>query len=148
MANCIICGKPATRGQKFCPRCGSNVFSSIGRNFSGSNNKFRNHKIQTKDGVFDSQLEYKRWQQLKLLLKANQITKLERQVKYILIEKSKYGSEIKYVADFVYTDCKTGERIVEDTKSEATKTPLYRLKKRLLAEKYDIVIKEITNKDI
>lgn len=113
-----------------------------------SRNKFGNHKIETKDGIFDSQLEYKRWQQLKLLEKAKIIKNLERQVNFILVEKSKYGGQIKYVADFVYIDLKTGKKIVEDTKSEATKTPLYRLKKRLVAEIYDIVITEITSKDI
>jgi len=36
-----------------------------------------------------------------------------------------------------------GKMVVEDTKSPATKTPVYRLKKRLLAEQRGIVIKEI-----
>lgn len=148
MANCIICGKPASKGQSFCPRCGSNVFSSIGKQFNSGGKKYGNHRIETKDGVFDSQLEYRRWNELKLFQKAKHITDLERQVKFVLIEKSKYGGEIRYVADFVYIDLKTGKKIVEDTKSEATKTPLYRLKKRLLAEKYGYVIKEITSKEV
>lgn len=148
MANCIICGKPSARGQKFCSRCGSNVFSTMGKHFKGTNQKYRNNRIETKDGVFDSNLELRRWEELKLLQKAKLIKDLDRQVKFVLIEKSKYGQEIKYMADFVYIDLKTGEKVVEDTKSEATKTPLYRLKKRLVAEIYGIIIKEITNKEV
>lgn len=75
-----------------------------------------------------------------------EISNLRRQVKYILVDKSAHGGAISYVADFVYE--KNGETVVEDTKSEATKTPLYRLKKRLMAERYGIIIKEITNKDV
>ena len=37
--------------------------------------------------------------------------------------------------------------VKEDCKCEATKTPLYKLKKRLLAEKYGYLIKEITCDD-
>jgi hypothetical protein len=148
MANCVICGKPASKGQSFCPRCGSNVFSSIGKPFKSGSSKYKNNRIDTTDGTFDSQLEYRRWQELKLLERAKHIKDLERQVKFVLVEKSKYGGEIRYMADFVYIDLKTNEKVVEDTKSEATKTPLYRLKKRLLAEKSGLVIKETTSKDV
>lgn len=139
MASCIICGMKITKGATKCPRCGCNVFSTA--------NKYHNKKVKTQEGEFDSQFEYERWCQLKLLQRAKVISNLERQVPYELIAKSQYGKAIKYVADFVYTD-KNGETVVEDTKSEATKTPLYRLKKRLLAEKYGLSIKEITKKDM
>ena len=49
-----------------------------------------------------------------------------------------YGRAIKYVADFVYEE--NGQTVVEDVKG--VKTPVYKLKKRMLAEKYGIVIKE------
>ena len=103
--------------------------------------KYGNKKVETTDGKFDSQLEYYRWCELKLLEKAKQITNLKRQVKFVLIDKSTYGREITYMADFTYIQ---GEKlVVEDTKSEITKTPLYRLKKRLMAERYGIEIKEV-----
>lgn len=103
--------------------------------------KYGNKTITTTDGKFDSQLEYYRWCELVLLEKAKQITDLKRQVKFVLIDKSKYGREISYMADFTYMQ---GDKlIVEDTKSTATKTRLYCLKKRLLAERYGIVIKEV-----
>ena len=103
--------------------------------------KYKNIKVTTTDGKFDSRLEYYRWCELLILEKAKKITDLKRQVKFVLIDKSKYGREISYVADFTYLQ---GEKlVVEDTKSTATKTRLYALKKRLLAERYGIIIKEV-----
>lgn len=104
-------------------------------------NKYRALKTRIDGITFDSQLEAKRYAQLRLLERGGAISCLQYQVPYTLIAKSKYGREIKYVADFVYQE--NGKEVVEDTKSKATKTPLYRLKKRLMAEKYGIEIREI-----
>lgn len=91
------------------------------------------------DGIiFDSKHEAKRYQELRLLERAGEINNLCLQVPYILIDKSKYGRSIKYVADFVYND--RNGLVVEDAKG--MKTPVYRLKKRMMAEKYGIKIKE------
>lgn len=139
MAKCLVCGTTIPKGATLCPRCGCNVFST--------SNKYHNEKVKTKDGTFDSKFEYERWCYLKMLERAKLITDLKRQVPYELIPKSEYGRAIKYVADFVYTD-KNGKQIVEDTKSEITKTRVYALKKRLLAEKFHITITEITKKDL
>ena len=103
--------------------------------------KYGNKTITTTDGKFDSKLEYYRWCELIVLEKARKISDLKRQVKFILIDKSKYGREISYIADFTYLQ---GDKlVVEDTKSTSTKTRLYCLKKRLMAERYGIVIKEV-----
>lgn len=88
--------------------------------------------------VFDSKREAARYQELRLLERAGEISNLRLQVPYILIDKSKYGRSIKYIADFVYND--PSGLIVEDAKG--MKTPVYRLKKRMMAEKYGIKIKE------
>lgn len=94
------------------------------------------------DGItFASRKEARRYRQLKLLERAREIQGLELQVSYPLIKKSKYGREIKYIADFVYLE--NGKTIVEDVKSKATVTPVYRLKKRLMQELYGITIKEV-----
>ena len=103
--------------------------------------KYGNKKLTTTDGKFDSKLEYYRWCELVILEKAGQIKALKRQVRFVLIDKSTHGREIAYVADFTYY--KGNELIVEDTKSKATMTPVYKLKKRLLAERYGIKITEI-----
>ena len=69
---------------------------------------------------------------------AKAIQDLKLQVTFPLIKKSKYGREIKYVADFTYYD--NGHLVVEDAKGY--RTDVYKLKKRLLAELYGIEIKE------
>ena len=103
-------------------------------------NKYNAKKTQFNGITFDSKHEKDRYVELTLMEKAKAIQDLKTQVAFPLIPKSKYGREIKYVADFTYYE--DGKLIVEDTKSPVTKTALYRLKKRLLAEKYGIVIKE------
>jgi hypothetical protein len=47
-----------------------------------------------------------------------------------------------YIADFVYTTC-TGKKVVEDVKSPATRTDVYKIKKKLMRQKYGIEIKEV-----
>lgn len=103
-------------------------------------NKFRAKKAEFNGIKFDSKHERDRYVELLLMEKAKVIQDLKTQVAFPLIPKSKYGREIKYVADFTYYE--NGKLVVEDTKSPVTKTPVYRLKKRLLAEIFGIEIKE------
>lgn len=104
--------------------------------------KYRNKKTQV-DGIkFDSIKEANRYKELKLLQKAGEIGFLERQVVYELeVNNEKVCA---YVADFVYVETKTGEKIVEDVKSEFTrKLPIYRQKKKLMKAIHQIEIKEV-----
>ena len=72
------------------------------------------------------------------------IKPLLRQVPFLLIEKSKCGRDIKYIADFVYKDLSSNEIVVIDCKSKITeKNSTFRLKSRLFAEKYGFEIKII-----
>lgn len=107
-------------------------------------NKYHSKKVVVDSVQYDSQLEYDRYCELKLLEKAGIIKNLEYHKKYILINKNENGREIAYEADFVYE--KDGKLVVEDTKSEPTKTRLYKLKKRLMLERYGIKITEYTRK--
>ena len=92
------------------------------------------------DGIkFDSKREASRYQELRLLEQAGEIINLRLQVPFELIPKSKYGMPIRYIADFTYND-RNGQLIVEDAKG--VKTPVYRLKRRMMAEIYNIEIKE------
>lgn len=92
------------------------------------------------DGItFDSKHEASRYQELRLLEQAGEITNLRLQVPYILFPKNKHGRALKYIADFTYNDG-NGQLIVEDAKG--VKTPVYRLKRRLMAELKGIEIKE------
>lgn len=103
-------------------------------------NKYHAKKTAFNGIKFDSKHERDRYVELALMEKAKAIQDLKCQVSFPLIKKSSHGREIKYIADFVYYE--NGKMVVEDTKSPATKTPVYRLKKRLMAEIYDIEIKE------
>ena len=107
--------------------------------------KYGNKKVVIDGEVFDSVLEARRYEMLKLLQRAGYIKNLKHHDKFVIVSKSKYGREICYEADFTYFE--RDEFVVEDCKSEATKTPLYRLKKRLLAERYGYIIKEVTRED-
>lgn len=102
--------------------------------------KYRNIKTEIDGKVFDSKKEANRYVYLRLMERSGAISELKTQVKYILIPKNKNGREISYIADFTYIE--NGELIVEDVKSKATKTPLYNLKKRLMAEVHGIKIRE------
>ena len=92
---------------------------------------------------FDSKREANRWAELRLLERAGKIEKLKRQVKYLLIP-SQYRDgkcierEASYIADFVYV--KDGHLVVEDCKG--FRTPEYKLKRKLMLERYDIRLVE------
>lgn len=104
-------------------------------------NKHRNIKT-TIDGItFDSKKEAGRWCQLKILERAGQIKDLQIQVPFEIIPKQPGERACKYVADFTYTDCKTGEFVVEDTKGQRTKD--YIIKRKLMLLVHNIKIKEV-----
>lgn len=122
-----------------------------------SGNKYHNKKITIEGLTFDSKREAKRYQELRLLEKAGEITDLQTQVKFVLIpaqrEPDTIGPkggrkpgkllerECAYLADFVYTDTRTGGKIVEDTKG--MRTADYIIKRKLMLQMYGIRIREI-----
>lgn len=107
-----------------------------------STSKYLNKKTKVDGITFDSKKEANRYLILKQMEKEGKINSLKRQVPFPLIRKSKYGREIRYIADFTYY--LDGWLVVEDVKSPYTrKNPVYRLKKRLMAELYGIVINEV-----
>lgn len=112
-------------------------------------NKYHNVKTYTSDGIqHDSQKEAQRWCELKLLQRAGKITDLQRQVKFELIPnqyecingKNKLVErKCSYKADFVYKE--NGQTIVEDTKTKATKTKDFIIKKKLMLYVHGIKVK-------
>ena len=99
------------------------------------------------DGVrFASKAEAERYCELRLLLRAGEIENLEMQPKYpITLNGIKIAT---YIADFRYVSRKQGPQgqdghvVVEDVKG--TKTPVYRLKKKLVEALYSgVKIEEI-----
>lgn len=114
--------------------------------------KYRSKKVTATlpDGtthVFDSMKEFARHEELLLLQQAGEISGLEIQKTFVLLPKQKTPDgravrEVRYLADFAYTN-KQGEYVVEDVKSPATKTQVYKLKKKLMLYVHGIDIKEI-----
>lgn len=121
-------------------------------------NKYHNEKTIVDGIAFDSRKEARRYQELKLMERAGEITDLQRQVKYELIPAQyEMGTRIRgnhvstvercvekavnYYADFVYNDKMTGETVVEDVKG--MKTEVYRIKKKLMRWRYGIKIREV-----
>ena len=89
------------------------------------------------DGIrFASKKESLRYCELRLLEKAREITHLELQPKYeLIVNEIKVGT---YIADFKYFE--EGEWVTEDTKG--FKTPVYKLKKKLMKAIHGIEIRE------
>ena len=91
-----------------------------------------------------------------LLERVGEIKDLKRQVKFELIpaqrEPDTIGKRggihkgkvienaVNYVADFVYTDCRSGEQVVEDSKGMRTKD--YIIKRKLMIYRHGIRILE------
>lgn len=97
--------------------------------------------------MFDSRSEARRYNELLLMQQAGEVVEIECQPKFLLQESyTKNGKKVRpvhYIADFKVT-YKDGHVEIEDVKSKATLTPLYRLKKKLFEKRYpELSIKEI-----
>ena len=119
-----------------------------------SKNKFRNLPTERLSPTgtcirFQSTKEAKRYDYLLLQLKAGVITELKLQPEWTLQEaystpEGLRMQAIRYRADFSYVKTNNPkELIVEDVKCKATNTPIYRVKKKLLHERYGITVTEI-----
>lgn len=109
--------------------------------------KYNSVKVQIDGITFDSKAEARRFAELKVLRDAGQIDNLQLQKKFLLLPSKRNAEgylerETSYVADFVYVDS-SGETIVEDTKSPATRTPEYVIKRKLMLHTHGITIREI-----
>jgi Protein of unknown function (DUF1064) len=103
--------------------------------------KYKNIKI-THDGItFDSKAEFSRYNTLKTLEKAGLIKNLTLQPKFDFTLPNIKKKLFTYIADFSYQN-ELGQTIIEDVKG--VKTPVYRLKKKLIEALYGIEIVEIT----
>lgn len=102
-------------------------------------NKYRNIYTEVDGITFHSKAEAARYQQLKLLERALEICNLTLQPSFSI---ELNGIPIcKYKADFSYYDKVKRKNIIEDVKG--VRTPLYRLKKRLVEAQHGIMVVEI-----
>ena len=136
-------------------------------------NKYGNKKILVGGLVFDSQKEYSRYCELRMLERAGYISNLQRQVKFILIpaqrepdivgkrggiKKGKLlEKECAYIADFVYTvnDRMEMKKAADSSyyfgdnckkvaeDTKGFKTKDYIIKRKLMLYVYGIKIKEV-----
>lgn len=108
--------------------------------------KYGNRKTEIDGILFDSKHEATRWIELRYMERARLIKNLRRQVPFVLIPAQRIDGKLverdcRYIADFVYEE--NGRTVVEDAKSPATRTPEYKIKRKLMLERYGIEIKEV-----
>lgn len=107
--------------------------------------KFKNKKMITAEGVFDSKFEWEYWLELKEREARGEISNLQRQVSFELIPRQSamvevqlktktklkevfYEHPVYYIADFVFDE--GGEQKIIDTKG--FRTPDYIIKRKLM----------------
>jgi hypothetical protein len=102
-------------------------------------NKYRAVKTEVDGIMFDSKREAARYMELVLLERAGEISRLELQPKYDCVVNGK--KICTYKADFRYFNANGS--VVEDVKG--MKTPVYRLKKKLVEALYPgVKIQEVS----
>ena len=134
----------------------------------GAANKYRNKPgvrvlANGKEFKFDSQKEARRFDELLLMRRVGKIKDLKIQPEFTLREaytdpEGFHIRPLKYRADFSYlekltllrggqgSDRPTDESwrpVVEDVKSQATKTRVYEMKKQMMLEKFQIRVREV-----
>jgi hypothetical protein len=108
--------------------------------------KYRNKPCQIGAEKYRSQREAARHQTLLLLQRAGKIAGLTREVQFVLAPAVKIAGEdrarpaLRYVLDFLYTTAE-GLRVAEDAKG--MQTPVYRVKKHLMATVHGIHVLEV-----
>ena len=113
--------------------------------------KYGNTATEENGIRFGSKLEARRFRELLQMEQAGEIWDLHLQEEFVLkpaytLPDGSRSRAIKYVADFTYRRRTAGggeERVVEDTKSRPTKTPVYRMKKKLMESVHGIIIQEV-----
>lgn len=108
--------------------------------------KYGNRKTVIDGHTFDSKREAARYGVLKLLERTGTITDLDLQPRFELIPKQrredgKPERACVYVADFRYTDTRTGQTVIEDAKGMRTRD--YIMKRKLMLQVHGISVREV-----
>lgn len=117
-------------------------------------NKYRAKRTQV-DGIwFDSIKESTKYQELKLLQRAGEISDLELKPKFkfvlpdgtpVLIRSRGYpnGRVARFTGDFAYFDKKLNRRVILDVKGgRATMTEAYAIRKALVEALFKVIVEE------
>ena len=132
------------------------IMDKLGAQERERRSKYHN-KPETRGALrFASRKEARRYDELMLQLGAGMIRDLRLQPQFTLVEgyvtpEGKRVRATRYVADFSYERASApgcaGEvhwaKIVEDVKSSATRTSVYRFKKKLMLDRFGIDVKEV-----
>lgn len=115
--------------------------------------KYKNSKREFDGRKFDSIKELTRYKELKALQELGVIKGLGTQRTFVLTEQGKRSPDgkaitpVKYIADFVYEDAETGKTVVEDVKgyrkANDSAYRIFRIKQKLMYDKFGIWIKEV-----
>ena len=124
------------------------VFGDLSKYGQGMS-KYNAKRTEVDGIVFASQKEAKRYQELKMLEKAGEISGLRLQPEFALqvpvdTPRQHLRTIGKYRADFEYKECNgrsAMRTVIEDVKG--FKTPLYRWKKKHVEAQYGIQIREV-----
>lgn len=138
------------------PQARKQVLQKLGGQQRVRENKYHNEKDNRGKVEFDSKKEARRYDELMILLQVGKIRNLRLQAQYTLQESyvtpdGERVRAIRYVADFAYERATAPDRtgdihwlpVVEDVKSQATKTDKYKIKAKLFRERYGFAITEI-----
>ena len=111
----------------------------------GKPSRYRAKAVWSDGTFFHSKGELRRWEELKLLEKAGEISELERQVQYNLHVVGGDGQPVfvaRFTPDFKFIE-RSGEVVIEDFKSPASaKDEAYRLRKRMFEAEYGLQVRE------
>lgn len=99
--------------------------------------KYKNKRTKIDGHLFDSQKEADYYLELKIRLKAKDILGFCLQPKFIL------DNEISYKADFIVFNIDGSTEIIDIKPSKDFQTQVYKLKKKMFQNKYDLRIKEV-----
>ena len=103
-----------------------------------------NSQVVHRDGYrFGSQHEADYYEKLKLRERVGEIRNVQVHPSFLLVVNSmRIG---RYTADFSFEECATGTYVVVDTKSRATRTEAYQMRKKLMLACHGITIQEVLN---
>ena len=97
-------------------------------------NKYGAIRTEVDGQWFDSKAEAKRYQELKIMVRAGIVKNLQVHERFAIIVGGKTVGQ--YEADFTYYE--NGKQVVEDVKG--VKTDVYKLKKKLLLFRYPFCV--------
>jgi hypothetical protein len=104
--------------------------------------KYRNEPVIDGEGRrHASKKEARRWAELQMLQRTGHIYGLTHQPPYDLVVNGVLIG--RYTADSRYVDVKTGQVIVEDCKSPASKTTAYKLRRKLMKAIHGVDVVEV-----